>query len=347
MLDTLPIPDRIPAVEQLTIKQIVGQPREYTTELLRLFNEYPHDRDHLRALGITKDEMSAHLVSRLPAPGGNLFVADTGKRLQGLVYLEPDIEESALLGHHIWEIHHLVVSPEAPADTVPALFETAATFLGGPADFIKARLPSSDFPAIRGLRDAGFRVAGGEIVGVVHPHRPVVHQLRGGALVDMRSYHVHSAASLISDCENCNPYLQDDRFDREKVLMLQERRLTRCLKDPTCDTLVIQGRGGDILGFVAYERDRQMEADFGRQIAHIDHVCAEPDSAGNRQTDLLQRQALAVLWEEGIEAVTTKTPTSCENTMYCLTVLKNLGFQVTRNDLRLHRWLKDPKKVSA
>ena len=37
MLDTLPIPDRFPVVEQLKIKQILGQPREYTTELLRLF----------------------------------------------------------------------------------------------------------------------------------------------------------------------------------------------------------------------------------------------------------------------------------------------------------------------
>ena len=347
MLDTLPIPDRIPEVPQLTIKQIMGQPREYTTELLRLFNDYPHDRDHLRALGISKDEMSAHLVSLLPSPGGTIFVADTGTRLQGLIYLEPDLEESALLGHHIWEIRHLVVSPEAPADTVPALFDTAAMFLGGPADFVKARLPSSDFLCIRGLRDAGFRVAGGEIVGVIRPNRPAVHQLRGGALVSMQTSHIRSAVNLIRDCQNCNPYLLDTRFDREKVLKLQERRLTRCLKDPDCDTLVIQQRTGDILGFVAYERDRRLEAEFGRRIAHIHHVCAEPDSAGNRQTDMLHRQALAVLWEEGIEAITTITPTACENTMYGLTVLKNIGYQVTRNDLRMHRWLKDPKKVTA
>lgn len=347
MLETLPIPDRIPAVEQLTIKQIVGRPREYTTELLRLFSDYPHDKDHLRALGISKDEMSAHLVSGLPHPGGNLFVADTGRRLQGLVYLEPDLEESALLGHHVWEILHLVVAPEAPADTVPAMLDTAVMFLGGPADFLKARLPSSDFLSIRGLRDAGFRVAGGEILGVIRPDRPAVHQLRGGALVGMRPENIRSAADLVRECEIYNPYLVDPRFDQDKVRLLQDRRLTRCLKDPACGSLVIRERDGGILGFVVFERDLQMEADFGRRIAHIDHACAEPDSAGNRQTDLLHRQALAVLWEQGVEAVTTRTPTSCENTMYGLTVLKNIGYQITRNDLLMHRWLKDPKKVSA
>ncbi len=347
MLDTLPIPDRIPAVEQLTIKQIVGQPREYTTELLRLFTDYPHHDDHLRALGILKHEMSAHLVSGLPRPGGALFVADGGRRLQGLVYLEPDLEESALLGHHIWEIQHLVAAPDAPQDVIPSMLDTAVTFTGSPADFIKARLPSSDFSSLRGLRDAGFRVVGGEILGVVRPDRPAVHQLRGGALVGMKTPDVRPAAELVRECAISNPYLRDPRFDRDRVLLLQERRLTRCLKDPDCDSLVIQQRSGEILGFASYSRDRRLEAYFGRRIAHIDHVCAAPDSAGNHQADVLHRQALALLWEQGIEAVTTRTPTACENTMYGLTVLKKIGYQVTRNELLLHRWLDDPKKVSA
>jgi hypothetical protein len=347
MLDTLPIPDRIPAVEQLTIKQIVGQPREYTTELLRLFNEYPHDQDHLRALGIKKHEMSTHLVSGLPRPGGFLLVADTGGSLQGLIYLEPDLEESALLGYHIWELRHLIVDPVAPADTIPAMLDTAVMFLGGPADFLKVRLPSSDFISLRRLRDAGFQVVGGELVGVIRPDRPAVHQLRGGALVTMKNPDVRPAAGLVRECTICNPYLNDPRFDRDKVLLLQERRLTRCLRDPDCDSLVIQQRGGEILGFATYELDRRMEADFGRRIARIHHVCAAPDSAGNRQADLLHNQALAVLWEEGVEAVTTRIPIACENTIHGLNILKKIGYQVTRNDLLLHRWLTDPKKISA
>ena len=347
MLDTVEIPDKIPEVEKLTIKQIVGSTGEYTTELLRLFNTYAHDRDHLRALGIKKDEMSAHLVAKLPRPGGALFVADTGKRLQALVHLEPDLEESAMLGHHVWEILHLILDPDTTPDTATALMETAFMFLGGPADFVKARIPSSDFRAIRGLRDAGFRVQGGEIRGVVTPNRPSVHQLRGGALVKMKPSHVESAAGLIRTCEHCNPYFKDDRFDPLKVKTLYERRLTRCLKDPACSTLVIQERSGNSLGFVVYERDQALEKEYGRRIAHIDHVCSHPDSSGSRQTDVLHRQALAVLWEEGIDAVTTKTPTNCDNTMQGLTTLKEIGYQVTRNDLVLHRWLKDPKKVTA
>jgi hypothetical protein len=347
MLDTVPIPDKIPEVEQLTIKQIVGKPREYTTELLRLFNAYAHDRDHLRALGIRKDEMSAHLVAKLPQPGGTLFVADTGRRLQALVYMEPDLEESAMLGHHVWVIKHLVLDPDVAPDTVPALMETAFMFLGGPAEFVKAYLPTSDFRAIRGLRDAGFRVVGGEIKGVVTPDRPSVHQLRGGALVKMKPSHIDSAAGLIRTCEHCNPYFKDARFDPLKVKTLYERRLNRCLKDPACSTLVIQERTGDSLGFVVYERDQGLEKEYGRRIAHIDHVCSLPDSSGTRQTDLLHRQALAVLWEEGIDAVTTKTPTSCDNTMHGLTTLKNIGYQVTRNDLIMHRGLEEPKRVTA
>ena len=347
MLDTVPIPDKIPEVERLTIKQIMGKPREYTTELLRLFNAYAHDKDHLRALGIRKDEMSAHLVSKLPEPGGTLFVADTGRRLQGLAYLEPDLEESAMLGHHVWEIKHLVLDPEVAPDTIQALMETAFMFLGGPAEFIKVKLPSSDFRAIRGLREAGFRVAGGDILGVITPNRTGVHQLRGGALVKMKPSHVESAAGLIRTCEHCNPYFKDDRFDPLKVKTLYERRLTRCLKDPACEILVIQERTGNSLGFVVYERDQGLEKEYGRRIAHIDHVCSLPDSSGSRQTDLLHRQALAVLWEDGIDAVTTKTPTSCENTMHGLTTLKTIGYQVTRNDLIMHRWLQEPKKVTA
>jgi hypothetical protein len=347
MLDTVPIPDKIPEVGRLTIKQIVGRPREYTTELLRLFNAYPHDKDHLRALGIKKDEMSAHLVSRLPEQGGTLFVADTGKRLQGLVYLEPVLEESAMLGHHVWEIGHLVLDPDTTPDTATDLIETAFMFLGGPADFIKARLPSSDFRAVRGLSDAGFHVVGGEILGVIRPNATRVHQLRGGALVKMKPANIDSAVNMIRACEHCNPYYKDDRFDPVKVSTLYHRRLTRCLKDPACDILVIQERNGNSLGFVVYERDQVLEKEYGRRIARIDHVCSLPDSAGNRQTDLLHLQALAVLWEEGIDAVTTRTPTNCENTMHGLTTLKNIGYQVTRNDLVLHRWLKDPKKVSA
>ena len=96
MLDTIPIPDSIPAVEQLTIKQIVGTPREYTTELLRLFNSYPHDKDHLKALGIKKDEMSAHLVAGLPRPGGTIdFYPDLyglDAKLAGLLEALPAAE---------------------------------------------------------------------------------------------------------------------------------------------------------------------------------------------------------------------------------------------------------------
>jgi hypothetical protein len=347
VLDTVPIPEKIPEVERLTIKQIVGKPEEYTTELLRLFNTYPHDKDHLRALGIRKDEMSAHLVARLPEPGGTLFVVDTGRRLQALVYLEPGLEESAMLGHHVWEIRHLVLDPDVAPDTVPALIETAFMFLGGPVEFVKARLPSSDFRAIRGLRDAGFRAVGGEIQGVITPNRPLVHQLRGGALVKMKPSHIESAAGLIRTCEHCNPYFKDARFDPLKVEGLYRRRLTRCLKDPACSTLVIQERSGSALGFVVYERDQGLEKEYGRRIARIDHVCSQPDSSGTRQTTLLHRQALAVLWEEGIDAVTTTTPTSCDNTMHGLTTLKHIGYQVTRSDLIMHRWLEEPKKVSA
>jgi len=347
VLDTVPIPDRIPEIEKLTIKQIVGRPREYTTELLRLFNTYPHDKEHLKSLGIKKDEMSAHLVAKLPRPGGTLFVADTGKRLQALVYLEPDLEESAMLGHHVWEIEHLVLDPDTTPDTATAMIETAFMFLGGPADFVKAGIPSSDFRAVRGLRDAGFRVVGGEIVGVINPHRPAVHQLRGGALVRMKPSHIESAAGLIRTCEHCNPYFKDNRFDQLKVKTLYQRRLSRCLKDPACNILVIQERNGNSLGFVAYERDQDLEKEYGRRIAHIDHVCSQPDSSGSRQTDVLHRQALAVLWEEGIDAVTTRTPTSCDNTMHGLTTLKEIGYRVTRNDMILNRWLKEPKKVTA
>jgi hypothetical protein len=257
------------------------------------------------------------------------------------------MEESAMLGHHVWEIKHLVMDPDVTPDTLAVMLDSAFVFLGGPVDFVKTRIPSSDFRAVRGLRDAGFKVVGGEIVGVNNPDRPAVHQLRGGALVRMNSSHVDSAAAMIHTCEHCNPYFSDSRFDQLKVKTLYERRLARCLKDPACSTLVIQERNGKSLGFVVYERDQDLEKEYGRRIARIDHVCSRPDSSGSRHTTLLHLQALAALWEEGIDAVITTTPTSCENTMHGLTTLKQIGYQVTRTDLLLHRWLKDPKKVSA
>jgi hypothetical protein len=33
--------------------------------------------------------------------------------------------------------------------------------------------------------------------------------------------------------------------------------------------------------------------------------------------------------------------------MHGLTTLKAIGYQVTHNDMILHRWLKEPKKVTA
>jgi ribosomal protein S18 acetylase RimI-like enzyme len=323
---------------RLRVQQVLGSPGELTTEVLRLFVLYPHHRAYFTALGTHPEEMAALLCHRLPEPGAALFVADDGRRLQGLVYLEPDLWASALLGHYIWKVEHLVTAPSAPESTALLLLEYARGHMDGPVDFLLSRPPASDAVAIRGLRQEGFRVVGGEAVGVVSNHQGQPPEPSGISVVPLRPEHLDAVFEIANACHACSPYTGDPAFGPERIAALYRRKMSRCLNELECGTLVAVDAGGQVLGAAGYGTHEGMERFLSHRLASLDFIAVDPRRRGVGLSKLLIRHVLGQLHGQGIRVVCARTMMTGSGPLTELAALHQAGFSITHSNLVMHRW---------
>lgn len=325
------------------IQQVLGTPRELTTEILRLFVLETYNEDHIATLGIKKEDMAAYLCQILPEPGGALYTADDGHRLKGLLYLAPDLWASALLGHHIWNLQHLIVAPDALGEVAEHLVEYALANLDGHVDFLSARPAASDAAAIRGLRQCGFRVLGGEAVGILSDIDPVPPGLARVSFTPLEASHLKDIESMSSDFSMCNPFAIDPGFDPGRVETYCRRLVSRRLNERLCGTLVAQNDGDGLLGVVGYSLDTGLWEHMRRRVAGLDFIGVASEHCGIGMHSLLIRHMLSRLKEDGIEAVTARTMMTGSEPPAELAALRKVGFRITRTNLIMHRWVGEPR----
>jgi len=324
------------------IRQIMGSAGELTTEVLRLLVSYPYDADTLDRVGIRKEDMAVHLCQTLPAPGGALYTADDSSRLRGLLYLEPQLEPSAMLGSHIWEVKLLVIDPDAPDGTVGALLEYALSFLDAPVDYLLARVPTDDHRALHGLHRYGFNTSVGEAQLVASTGASRTHPPSDYDFVPLDTNNLEAAASVLNAQRHCNPYLRDFGFNPDRIRKLNHYQMRGYKEGKDRCALVAVHRSGTVVGVAAYRRDPRLDWTANRTVAGLDAVHVRPDVALDGLDTLLAGYTISRLHAAGVESVTSQTILNDQRDSCRLDALKEAGFEVTGSNLVLGKWLNRP-----
>jgi ribosomal protein S18 acetylase RimI-like enzyme len=318
------------------VEQVLEATPGLTDALRRLLSVYYGQDRILEALQADGNSLAAYSSERLPGPGGALFTASSALRLEGALYLEPSMMESALLGHSMWIIQLLVLEPGAPEGTAEALLEQALSDLRPQADFLSARVPAADGAAIRGLHRTGFRAVSGEAVGVRIGLLPSPPRLPGVTLVPLTARHLEAAAEIARDC---HIYSQDQGFDASRIGTYLARSLAAYVKDPFRAALAALDRSGELLGLVAFSKSTDLGEAVQRRVGMLDTLCVRPSTRFLGLGDHLQRHALARLAADSVEAVLARTLVHGAGSLERLKTLQMLGFTFPASNLLMHRWL--------
>jgi len=345
MLDKARMPVR--ATRRFYIRQITEPAQEPITELIRLLVLYPHSQNTLHSLGIGREDMAAHLGATLPRPGGILLAADDGRRLKGLLYLEPVLDQSALLNLRVWNLRLLIVAPDAPPDVVDALLNYAIGSTGTAVDFIYASIPAADGQGIAGLQRQGFRVVSGEAVAVMADPKPSMARSDTIRVAPLDAATLEEAIQVACRCKHCNAYLHDPLFDAGLVYDQARNRQTRAMAGGDGRALVALGDDGGVLGVTTFSLDAALPGETRDRIATIDTLCIDSNGQHKVVERLLGRKAIGELALRGANRVLTRILMNGSPSCARVESMKKLGFEVTQSNLLMHRWMNQPARGIA
>lgn len=309
----------------------------FNAELLRLFLLNPHVHIPFSAIGVSKEDLAACRVASLGETRGTLLVAEAGARAEGLLFMEPEIWGSAYLDQRIWSVRHLLVAPDAPAQTAEILVDAALGLLDDPVDLLVAQVPATDGAALRGLHRGGFRVVGCEAVGVVGSPGDNGYHPPGVSIAPMRREHLPDAAVIAKNCCTLNGYSPDAGFDSSRLERLYGHLLGLRVDDPDGGALVAKDDAGEVLGFAGYRRETGLESFTPLRLAGVDLMGVRPDRHSNGLGEILHRQALSRLKAERVQAVTTRITASRPAKWNSPTILRRIGYKIASSNLILHR----------
>jgi len=333
--------------KKLVIRKILGSAEELTTEILRLLVLYPHNDETISKIGLSKEEIAARMCEILPGPGGVLTTADDGRRLQGLLHLEPVLPTSAALGAHVWRIGKLISAPEAPGDMVTAMLEESLAFLESPVDLITTRIPVTDTSATTGLLRSRFSVVSGEIVAVARNLKGTRTRRRNSCIVPFEARHIEAAARIACDCRQCNLFVDSDGLDPKRVCNLSRISLKPYVRANGQRGLVVLDKQKEVRGFAGFSLDAEFGGISAHKLASVDHLCVTADVDGLKLEALLGECILNELSKNRARAAIIRLLVKENQPERKMDSVKELGFEMTQSNLVLHRWLSKPPVQAA
>lgn len=308
----------------------------FTTELLRLFMMDEHSHTPYTAMGVTREDLAAFQVASLGDTRGSLFVAEDGSRLQGLLFVEPEIWGSVYFHRHIWSLR-LVLAPDAPPDTAEILADTVLKLLDDPVDLLVADVPATNGAVLRGLHSCGFRVTACEAVGIIDPPSDKGYCPPGVSVVPMHSDHLSQSASTATTWRALNGYSSGAGFDPSGLERLYDCLLVLHLDDPDSGAIVAENCDGQVLGFAGYRREMDLEKYTTLRTASLDLLGVRPDKQANGLGEILFRYAFSLLKRERVEAVISKINVSSPAPWNSPVTMRKLGYNFAASNLILHK----------
>jgi len=321
--------------QSLHMLRSLGPEHESNLEVLKLLVQSPYVEQAQRDFGVSHDETAAWLREALPRPGGVLMTADDGRRLQGLLYMEPMTGTSAAMGIQAWDLGVLIIAPGVPGDAVVTMLDKFITDLDAPVDYIIARVPPDDGTTIRGLLKSGFEVISGEAISVVSSpdssriQQDVVDFVHlGPALLD-------AALEIACDCVRCSSLACNQGFDRNQVCKLADLNLRSHIHERKKQGMLALNSAGKALGFATYSYEAPIWVPPAYGVGSMDQLCMSTDNV--KLERLLIRRVLKEMYRGGAKTVITKTLLT--NRSAKDESLKKAGFAVTQSNLVMCRWL--------
>lgn len=320
------------------IRQVLESAVPWSDPIRGLLSSCPHNRTEIEALGLTATDLSVLLGRSLPEPDGLLLVAQDRERMTGLVDLQPELWPSGMLGHRMWTVRHLILDPAAPDGLASGLLERACALLENQVDFMAAHPPASDAAAIRTLKRTGFRVVGGEVVGVIRELDVDVPQLSSMWFGPLEPAQLQAASELAGTCSRCMSLALDQAFERERLREMIRRRMTGSVQDDSRGTMAAVNRRGKLLGLLGYSLDTRLETHLGKRVARLDFVGVTPRHRGEGISALLLRHTLAHLARQDVEAAVAQVVMHGTGPVSELAALHKLGFTIAGTHLIMHQW---------
>jgi hypothetical protein len=313
----------------------MGSAKELSLEVLRLLVLYPHEEQALRKIGVSKEETAARVCETLPRPGGVLMTADDGRRLQGLLYMEPLLGPSAATDMHMWNVGPLIVAPDVPGNTVAAMLEKSLGALSVPADFITARVPSADASAVKGLQQAGFEVVSGEAVAVAKPPGAQRNRRNDAGFALLEPEHLDAVLDIACDCMQCNSFACNQGFDQGLVCKYSGLSLKSYIYERDKNGLVALDSDGRVIGFATYSFEADINTPPAHGVGSMDQLCVYANGESANLEIALGAKVLDELYGGGVATVLTKT--FLTNRGARVESLRKMGFEVTHSNLVMRR----------
>lgn len=326
------------------IHQVLGSALPWSQQILGLLASGQATRQGIDPLGIGPAGQAGLIANSLPEPESVLLVAQRSERLSGLLDLVPELWPSASLGHRMWTVRHLVLGPSAPEDLPVRLLERGCDLIDGQVDFLAAYPNASDAGSIQGLKRAGFRVMGGEIVGFIRDLDVRFPRLSSMSFGPLTPAHMAAAFALAPACSRCMPHALDPGFDPDRLTDMTRGRMT-CCDGQMCGTTAAWNRHGKLLGVLGYSLDTRLEAFLNRKLAHLDYAGVTPGCRGEGISTLLLQHTLAYLGQQGVEAVCARTVMHGTGPTREMAALRKLGFTIAATNLIMHRWTRPLSSV--
>ncbi|MEW6140021.1 MAG: GNAT family N-acetyltransferase [Thermodesulfobacteriota bacterium] len=306
-------------------------------EVRRLFKEYPHKDYQLKRMGVSKESMADYLETTLRAPGvQSIALSDDGK-LVGLIALQALPWMSEHFGLRMYAVPHLLAEggPLVRARLLRYVMEELHE-----VDFLDCRIAVDDVYSAQALEAAGFRYVGTEVYlgQSLAPHEPPEMppdlEIRKSVRADRRQM-----LEIAEDTHVHNRFAYDPIIQENLARSLYRRLVENCFDQEQFTVLVARSRGA-VEGFIVCKLNNTFYQVVGKRTGSLDFVAVRPGTRNRGLGAALNRAALHMMAQDGVEYVAVRTLAS---NYPALRITFNTGFAITSTSLHFHRWIHRPK----
>ncbi len=324
--------------QALHIMTLPWPPVGFTTEILRLFLFSPHVQRRSQIMQIDTEELATQMFLDLREPKGQVFLAQQGRKIVGLMQVVPRTGNRTWEGHML-SIRQLLITEDAPENTAEALIQTSLAESAEPAELVAVSVPTADDTTMHQLVRAGFHSVSARAVAVAAcpKSRPV--KVAGIAFLPLQDYHLNSACATARDCLQCGLYSCDPSFWEPKTAKIHACPLVEHFQEGPSKVLVAQNEFGEVQGFAAYRRHPENEEYMQKSLASLE-VLAIRAQASEQLEIALHRNLLAHLDQQGVDLLEIKVAMSDQEAVRFWGSHRSIGYRLVSTIQTMHKWIR-------
>ena len=307
-------------------------------EVRRLFKEYPHKDFQLRSMEISKEVMVNYLETTLRSAGTQSICMRANGDLVGLISLQSLPWMSDHFGLKMYTVPHLLAGSGGPLARARLLRYVIEEL--HEVDFLDCRIAVDDVYAAQALEAAGFRYVGTEAyLGRKLEREEAFEAPAGIEIATCSPADREEVLEIVEDTHVHNRFLNDPLIGGDLARSLYRKLVENCFNKSQFTALVARSCG-EVQGFIISKINEAFCRVVGMKTGSLDFIGVKPDNRNRGLGACLNRAALSMLVQQGVQYVGVRTLAS---NYPALRITFKTGFIVTSTSLHFHRWIQRPK----